>query len=226
MSPSLGRLRPQVRTQWLALGAALVVLAGLLVTWGLSQASDRVQVVQIASDVSAGDAFTAADFTIADVAFDGAVEGLVPARSLDALVGRVAAIDLSPGQLVQVGMWRDTPALVDGEDSVGAVLAAGRFPSGLAVGDTAVAASLAAPADVLGGAVSANPTEIAGTPDASSPTAVIVRVIDVAPGADGSLSITLAIDELHSVAVAQLAATDRLVLVGRPTGARVSEVGP
>jgi hypothetical protein len=226
MSPTLGLLRSQARTQWLALGAALVVLAGVLVTWGLSQASDRVPVVQIASDVSAGDAFAADDFTIAEVAFDGAVEGLVPARSLDALVGRVAAIDVSPGQLVQVGMWRDTPVLADGEDSVGAVLEAGRFPAGLAVGDTAVAASLAAPADVLGGAVSAGPNDSAGSSGASGLAPVIVRVVDVSPGADGSLSVTLAVDELHSVAVAQLAATDRLVLVGRPTGARTTAVMP
>lgn len=221
MSPSLAVVRSRVQTQWLALGAALVVLAGVLVAWGVSQASDRVQVVQLASDVRAGATFDAGDFTVAEVAYDGAVQGLVPEQSLEALVGRVAALDLAAGQLVQVGMWRDTPALGPGEDSVGAVLQAGRFPAGLAVGDTAIAASLASATNVLADAVSPTPTaEEAGSGAANA--AVIVRVVDVSAGADGGLSITLAVDGAHSVAVAQLAATDRLVLVGHPRGATVS----
>lgn len=215
MSPSLAVTRARVHTQWLALGAAFVVLAGVLVAWGLSQASDRIAVAQLAADVKAGDVFEQSDFTVAEVAYDGVVQGLVPERSIEALVGRVVAIDATAGQLVQVGMWRDSPALADGEDSVGAVLEAGRFPAGLAVGDTAIAASLAAPADVLAGATSPTST-VPGDDTSTTPGMVVVRIVDVVPGADGTLSITLAVDAAHSVAVAQLAATDRLVLIGHP----------
>ena len=115
MSGKPGRARSRVRTQWMALGAALVVLAGLLVAWGLSNAADRVEVVQLASDVSAGDVFEATDLALASVAYDGAVVGLVPAGSLKSLVGRVAAIDLQAGALVQSGMWRDDSDLAFGE---------------------------------------------------------------------------------------------------------------
>lgn len=215
MSPSLAVTRARVHTQWLALGAAFVVLAGVLVAWGLSQASDRIAVAQLAADVKAGDVFEQSDFTVAEVAYDGVVQGLVPERSIEALVGRVVAIDATTGQLVQVGMWRDSPALADGEDSVGAVLEAGRFPAGLAVGDTAIAASLAAPADVLAGATSPTST-VPGDDTSTTPGMVVVRIVDIVPGADGTLSITLAVDAAHSVAVAQLAATDRLVLIGHP----------
>ncbi|MDO8390421.1 MAG: SAF domain-containing protein [Actinomycetota bacterium] len=188
------RVRSRVHTQWLALGAALVVLSGVLVAWGLSQAAERVQVVQVARDVPAGHVLEAGDLTITGVAYDGAVHGLVPAASLHALVGRVAAIDFTTGALVQVGMWSDLPPLAAGEDRVGAVLAAGRFPVGLTRGDVAVAAAI-------------DPT-VEFAP-------VTVRVLDVVETSAGDLHITLAVGQASAVSVGQLAATDQLLLVGR-----------
>lgn len=190
----LSRVRGRVRTQWLALGAALVVLAGVLVAWGLSQAAERVEVVQVARPVSAGDPLTAEDLMVTGVAYDGAVNGLVPASSLDRLVGRIAAVDLQQGELVQVGMWSDEPALLSGEDRVGAVLAVGNYPAGLHSGDVAVAAAI-------------------DTTTEMGP--VVVRVLDTGEGPDGQLVVTLAVPSDRSIEVAQLAATDRLLLVGR-----------
>ena len=189
-----------------------MVLAGVLVAWGLSNAADRVQVVQVAQGVRAGDLIAATDLTITGVAYDGAVQGLVPADSLDALVGRIAAIDLQAGAIVQAGMWRDAPELAAGEHSVGALLAAGRYPAGLARGDTALAASIDA---AVVAAATATTTD-AATNDITTP-AVEVRVIDVEVGADGGLLVTLAVPAGQSVAIAQLAATDQLLLVGNPT---------
>lgn len=194
MRAPTSRVQSRVRTQWLALGAALVVLAAVLVGWALTQAADRVQVVQVAQGVNAGDVIAAADLTVADVAFDAEVKGLVPVASMNALVGRVATIDLEPGTLLQVGMWSDAPELASGEEAVGALLTAGRFPSGLARGDLAIAA----PVDAT---------------IATSPT--IVRVIAVYEQANGDLLITLAVAHDDSVAVAQLAATNQLLLVGQ-----------
>lgn len=190
------RVRPRVQTQWLALGAALVVLAGVMVAWGLSRAAERVEVVQVARPVKAGHPLEAGDLTITGVAYDGVVQGLVPATSLERLVGRVAAIDLAPGALVQVGMWSDEPALHAGEDRVGAVLDAGRYPAGLTSGDVAIAASIDGSATV-------------------APTAV--RVLDVTEGTDGDLVVTIAVPAEQAIAIAQLAATDQLLLVGRST---------
>jgi hypothetical protein len=201
MSAKQSRVRSRVRTQWLALAAALVVLAGVLVAWALSNAADRVQVVRVTQAVSAGEVISAADLTVVGVAFDAEVQGLVPAASLDALVGRVAAVDLEPGVLLVAGMWRDAPETLVGEEAVGAVLRAGRFPLGLARGDVA----LAAPVDAAAAA-------------AAEP--VSVRVIDVEVGVDGELSVTLAVAADSAVAVAQLAATDQLLLVGQPATAQ------
>lgn len=194
MSRSANRVRSRVRTQWLALGAALVVLASVLVGWALTQAADRVQVVQVAQPVRAGDVIEAADLTVAEVAFDAQVHGLVPVASLNALVGRVATIDLSTGTLMQSGMWSDAPQLGTGEEAVGALLAVGRYPDGLARGDLAVAAPI-------------------DSTTATSPT--IVRVIAVQTETNGDLLVTLAVAQADSVAVAQLAATNQLLLVGQ-----------
>ncbi|MEI8238077.1 MAG: SAF domain-containing protein [Actinomycetota bacterium] len=186
-----------MRTQWLALSAALVVLTGVIVAWALSTAADRVQVVQLAQPVRAGHELTIDDLVVTEVAFDAGVTGLVPASSLHELVGRLAAIDLEAGALVQVGMWRATPNLAAGEESVGVVLKPGRAPSTLAQGDVAVAAS----ADP---AVSAAP--------------VPVRVLDATAKDDGTLMVNLAVPVAQAVKVAQLAASEQLVLVVRAPG--------
>ena len=197
MMSKSGRARTRVRTQWLALGAALVVLAGVLVAWSLSNASDRVLVVQLAQAVKVGEPIEAADLMFAGVAYDSAVQGLVPAASLDTLVGRVAAINLDAGVLMQSGMWREATHIEVGEESVGALLTVGRFPADLARGDIA----LAAPVVPLDATVPA--------------TAIAVRVLDAQASDDGELTVTLAVPAAQSVAVAQLAATDQLLLIGQ-----------
>ena len=171
-----------------------MVLASVLVGWALTQAAERVQVVQVAQSVQAGDVIAAADLTVAEVAFDAGVQGLVPVASLNALVGRVATIDLEAGTLMQTGMWSDVPELATGEEAVGALLPAGRFPAGLVRGDLAIAAPV----------------------DSSIATAsTIVRVIAVQNESNGDLLVTLAVAHVDSVAIAQLAATNQLLLVGQ-----------
>lgn len=187
------KVRGRVRTQWLALGAALVVLAGVVVAWALARAADRVPVVQVAQPVSAGDVIRPEHLRVTDVAVGGDVAGLVPDTSLDRLVGRVAAIDLEPGVLVVEGMWRDTPELLPGEQRIGAVVPPGAYPTGLGRGDSAHAA----PLDPL-----------------DTRPAVVVRVLDAQATGDGGTEFTLAVPAADAVALAQLAANDQLVLVG------------
>lgn len=207
MSGSM-KVRSRVRPQWLVFAAALVVLAGVLVTWGMQRATARVQVVQLVREVASGQPFQSDDLGTVGIAYDTQVEGLVPAESLDRLVGRVAAADLHPGQLVQQGMWRDQAALRSGERSVGAVLRAGRMPAGLVAGDVAVAARMldsaaVAPVDVTSPEVGTGGSE-----------AVVVRLVDVQTTPEGNQLVTLAVPGVSAVLVAQWAATEQLVLVG------------
>jgi hypothetical protein len=201
------QVRSQVRTQWLALGGALVVLAGVVVAWALSSAADRVQVVRVVQEVPAGQPIPVEALTTSGVAYDADVDGFVAAASIADLAGRIAAVDLRPGMLVQTGMWRDTPALLAGEQRVGVVLRAGRLPAGLGQGDLAVAAAV-------------------DTADPFEPAPV--RVLDAVPGADGTTSLTLAVGEADAVAVARLAANDMLVLIGDAPAASAGqrEVAP
>jgi len=193
------RVAPRIAPQWALLGAACVVLAGVLVAWGLRAAGDRVSVVTVVRPVSAGQELDVDDLGLVDVAYDGPVEGLVPASALSRLAGKVASIDLQPGSLMTVGMWLDTPSVPRDHERVGAVLAAGRFPSDLAPGDRATVASL----------------------DASTLLApVTVQVLAVLPDADGAggVSLTLAVPSTSALQVAQWAATDQIVLVSPAPG--------
>lgn len=190
------QVRSSVRTQWIALGGALVVLAGVVVVWALSAAGARVQVVQVLQDVPAGQVITTDDLTVTGIAYDTALEGLVPASSFEDVAGRVAAVDLTAGSLLLVGMLRSTPALGVGEQRVGVVLRGGRAPDDLGVGDQAVAASM----------------------DPADPTAVPVRVLAANATIEGARSITLAVPVEGAIAVARLAASEQLVLIGSTSG--------
>lgn len=207
----------RVRTQWLALSAALVVLTGVVVSWAVGAAGSRVMVVQVARPVAAGAALQAADLMTAAVAFDAGVESLVPAGSLDALLGRLAAIDLEPGVLLQRGMWREGESLADDEVAVGAVLAAGRFPPGLAIGDVVIGASL--DTSLLESTPSS--TTIPGGVDERRD--LEMRVIDVALLDNGTLSVCLAVPARRAIEVARLAATEQLVVVRQRSGQRAAE---
>ena len=185
----------RVRGQWMVLAMALVVLAGALVAWSLSSASDRVGVVRIARDVRSGQVLSDADFAVAQVAIDGSVTGLVPEASMQRLVGRVAAVDLSAGALVQRGVWRDAPSLLADERAVGVVLKPGRAPSTLGRGSV---------------------VQVASFDPASTTSPVQARVLDVSLKDDGSNAIELAVPASAAVQVAQWSANDALVLVVLP----------
>jgi hypothetical protein len=187
------KVRSRVRAQWLVLAAALTILAGIVVAWALTRAADRVSVVSVGRPVAAGTVIQIDDLTVTQIAFDGDVQGLVPAASADELAGRVATVDLRPGTLLTVGMWADATGLGAGERTVGAVLDAGRFPLGLAQGSSAIA--LAIDDDTTG---------------------VAVRVIDADNTDSGELRITLAVPQADASRIAQLAATNQLVIIGLP----------
>ena len=195
------RVRSRVRVQWLVLAAALTVLAGVVVAWALTRAADRVAVLSVAQPVAAGETIEASDLVPTDIAFESRINGLVPAASLDRLVGRVATIDLVPGVLLTTGMWEDAPELAANERSVGASLAVGRHPAGLTRGSRATAIAVESTATADGGGDLAP---------------VAVRMLEVVVADDGALEVTLAVPETDAAAVARLAATGRLALLGVP----------
>lgn len=205
------RIRSKVRVQWLVLAAALVVLAGTLVAWALGNAADRVSVLALARPVKAGETIDADDVSTVQIAIDATVTGLVPPASLDAIVGRVAAVDLGAGALLTIGMWDDATGLAADERSVGAVLSPGRFPSGLGHGSVATAL------EVRAGVAEQTATTEPGR-DAPVSIGVPVRILEVVTDDAGDLVATLAVPAANAESVATWAATGSLALIGVPDG--------
>ncbi|MEN9504747.1 MAG: acyltransferase domain [Actinomycetota bacterium] len=196
--------RSRVRAQWLLLASALTVLAGVLVAWALSRAAARTDVVAAARPVAVGAEIVTDDLTVVAVAVDDAVTGLVPAGSIDDLVGRVATVPVDAGSLIVAGMWATGAELGDDERAVGALLGLGRLPEQLAAGGAALAVSIDG-----GDAATGEPLAPA--------LPVTVRVLAVRRLDTGDTSLVLAVPVADAPAVARLAATDRLALVGVPT---------
>lgn len=202
------RARSRVRIQWLVLAAALVVLAGTLVAWALGRAAERVTVVSVSRPVAAGDVIEPGDLGITDVAVDADITGLIAAESLPRLAGRVATIALEPGMLLTAGMWAEDTELAADERTVGAVLAAGRYPSGIVHG------SVTLTVDVRDSSATAVPAVATATqPGAVGP---LVRVLEATTDESGDLHVTLAVPLADAERIARLAATDSLAIVGVP----------
>jgi hypothetical protein len=176
----------------LLIGAlAATLLAAVLVLYGLSAAADRTQVLRVTRDIAAGETITADAVTPVGVAIDGTSQ-LVPAALADEIVGQLATKAMVPGDLVSRTDVADVPLPLDGELRVGAVLAPGRYPLDLHRGDRALA-----------------------TPIDGDGTNAAVRVLDLRPAREG-VEVALAAPADAGAAIAQLAAQNRLVLVGEP----------
>ena len=200
-----------MRIQWLVLAAALVVLAGTLVAWALGRAAERVTVVSVSRPVAAGDVIEPGDLGITDVAVDADITGLIAAESLPRLAGRVATIALEPGMLLTAGMWAEDTELAADERTVGAVLAAGRYPSGIVHG------SVTLTVDVRDSSATAVPA-VPAVATATQPGAVgpLVRVLEATTDESGDLHVTLAVPLADAERIARLAATDSLAIIGVP----------
>lgn len=213
----------RLRNQWTIGAVACVVLAGVLVTWSLSSAGDRMGVVRTARAIHSGEVFSEADFATAEVAVDASVEGLVPADRLQRLVGRVAAVDLPEGVLVQRGAWRTTAALMAGERAVGVVLKPGRVPSSVQQGDTVQVASIDVATPSVDPSVNGG-TAVTVAPFTSVPRSVVLaRVVACTTRDDGTVVLELAVADAVAVQVAQWAANDLLVVVLVPHSALVGD---
>jgi hypothetical protein len=181
----------RVRVPLLIGALAATLFAAVLVLYGLSSAADRMEVLRITRDISAGEEITADALAPVGVAVDSASQ-LVPAASSADVVGKLAAKTMAPGDLVSRTDVADLPRSLAGERRVGAVLVPGRYPLDLRRGDLALATAT----------------------DGDTSTAA-VRVLDLRPAREG-VEVVLAVPADAGATVAQLAAQNRLAVVGEP----------
>ena len=111
-----------------------LVLAGLLIVGGglgglllFNRYNQRTPAVVVVAPVSHGTELVRADLAVTEVAVD---RGVATIGSLDQVVGRFAANDLSPGELLAPADVADDDLLVTaGESVVGLLLEPGDYPT-------------------------------------------------------------------------------------------------
>ena len=181
----------RVRLPWLAAAAGLAVLVAALVLWGFGRAAERREVVMIVAPVEAGDPITDAALGSTMVAIDSSSTQLFSASQRAELAGKIAAIDLAPGDLLGPSLISTGPSVPDGWLEIGGLLRAGRYPVSLSVGDQLLALPM----------------------DGADVTPVAVLVVESSVGDDRALMVVLAAAPESAAQVAQWAASDDLVLV-------------
>ena len=181
----------RVRLPWLAAAAGLAVLVAALVLWGFGRAAERREVVMVVAPVEAGDPITDAALGSTMVAIDSSSTQLFSASQRAELAGKIAAIDLAPGDLLGPSLISTGPSVPDGWLEIGGLLRAGRYPVSLSVGDQLLALPM----------------------DGADVTPVAVLVVESSVGDDRALMVVLAAAPESAAQVAQWAASDDLVLV-------------
>ena len=181
----------RVRLPWLAAAAGLAVLVAALVLWGFGRAAERREVVMVVAPVEAGDPITDAALGSTMVAIDSSSTQLFSASQRAELAGKIAAIDLAPGDLLGPSLISTGPSVPDGWLEIGGLLRAGRYPVSLSVGDQLLALPM----------------------DGADVTPVAVVVVESSVGDDRALMVVLAAAPESAAQVAQWAASDDLVLV-------------
>jgi len=184
------------------LGCLVLVVSALCAAVLFSNASDRHAVLVVTRPVAAGQVLQAADLREEMVAVDPGVSS-IPAADRSRVVGRTAAVALTPGALLNAGELGDASTIDPALSVLGAQLKAGQYPSGLRAGDRALAYVIAAEG---------------ATGDSTIPKPIDALVVKVEPLGDDSSSIVVSLGVAPGDAgiVASAAARNRLTLVLAP----------
>lgn len=173
------------------IGAAVLLIVGFALTGALlvSSAGGKTEVLVAAGPVPAGHVITGDDVRATSVAGDVRA---IAASDVSTVVGRTAAVDLVPGQLLNRDMLTAAAVPAAGQAMVGLALAPGRFPAdGLRPGDRVHA--VAVPAATGGGEGADSPRVLAigdvyaVRADATSAADTLITVVVPSPAA-GRLS--------------------------------------
>lgn len=189
---------PARRRSWPLVGVGVVAaLVGAVVSGASALSLDkRASVLALAHEVDAGEAIKASDLRVVRVGAGPSVP-LVPVARRDTVVGRVAAVPLPAGTLLNPGHLGSRPELTKGEATVGMALEPGRFPPGLRPGDRV------AVVDAAGGVLAASSEETA---------AGVVTSAEPVP-AGGGLVVGLRLPREAAGPVAAAATARRVALV-------------
>lgn len=196
----LSPLRPQRRPRMMALGAALVVVAGLGGVALAQNLSDSYQVVAVGRDVPRGEAITPQDLINVEIPNGSTGLDTIPSSQASSLVGKLATSDLHAGTTLSPDSVASTLGVQSGHALVGIALSPSKVPaSTLESGDSVTLVQVAA----AGSASIENPQTWYGTVVAvhTSPSDSSVQIIDVQVAEDSAAQ------------VASLASSDQIALI-------------
>ncbi|MEV2234979.1 SAF domain-containing protein [Streptomyces phaeochromogenes] len=185
-----------------ALGGAVVV----------ARAGDRVDVLAVTRNVPVGQKVTAQDMKVVSFADDPGLSP-IPAGQRASVVGRLAAVDLHPGELLTRSQLSARGGLGDTEQVVGVELKRGFVPRDeLRPGDKVAAVVLPAQ-----GADTGSGSTGSGAAGSSVPETVKATVKSVGtPDSTGALVVNLVVAPADGPLLATKAAAKQVALVRQP----------
>jgi hypothetical protein len=207
-----GRLARHRRPGWIAAGAGLTAFAVLTNVYLFRSAGERVAVVRLARDVPVGRPLTAADLNVARVAVDETTP-TIPGRQLQQVVGKRSAVGLRKGTLLAASELTAQASPGHGQALVTVPLKASSVPPGLAPGWRVRAVFTTSAQDrAAGGAASLGDDRLGGPATAAGDVPGVVDEV-TGPDAEGSMSVSLLVDDSTATTVARQAAAGLVVLV-------------
>lgn len=196
------RSRPR-RTGLLALASLLIVGSALAGAVLFARAGDTVEVLAVGDRITEGHEITRADLVVKNVA---GIDGTFGVNETAAAIGKIAVVDLLPGQVLTRSMLTDSPVPAAGMAVVGLSLDNARVPaSGLTAGD--IVNVIAVPA----AAKAATAAEL-DTPPLLAEDATIYDVKGEATQG-GRLMLTLIVDESAAGRIAAYSTAGRVAVV-------------
>lgn len=201
--PGPPRMPGRRNPRWIALGVLALCLGALLAYAVYTRVATETSVVSITSTVYRGEVIEERDLGRVVIQGDSFSQA-VPAAEIGTLVGKHAVFDLPEGSVVSAASVTDASVPGAGSAVVGLRLGSGRAPMGLLLpGSPVRLVALTAPDTA--------------TADRLAGKTYVARVVDEAPGVDGTsivVNVEVSADQAPTIAI--LAAADRVAVIRDP----------
>jgi hypothetical protein len=195
-----------------ALSAAVIAAGGLTGFLAYIQSGHRTEVLAVAHPVAAGEVITESDLTQASVQLDPALKPY-PASDRSKVVGKRAAVSLSPGGMLSRGQVTEHALVGDDEQLVGIGLKSTQLPaSPLAAGDQVQVVSTPGEGE----------QDTSKAEQETPPKTIAARVVRVGSRdtATGEVVVDVAVPSLDGPTLAARAAGGNVALVVDPATAK------
>jgi SAF domain len=193
------RVRSRPRPAIIAMGLALIIVAGLVAAWIYTTTGRTVQVISANAAIARGEVITREDLTTVEIP-----EGqTIPSFGVDeakSVIGQYAVVDIPQGTLISPNNIAVEAGVPEGESIVGIALTQAQLPPyPLANGD---------PVRIVETPINQ------GDPPATTPPTIKATVVSVTQDeTSGNTVVAVAVDEDRAADLAARAATGRVALI-------------